>query len=516
MEATNGIKALLQHYTRQWLSSKGIILVLAATLLPLVLTGAWVLTHDDDVVATELTWSPADPRPGDNVTLTARVSNVGGSSVESFNVTMAIGRVSGNQLFPDATTTERVGPLDPGEETTVTLDWTAAAGGRYALLSVDPEDEIAEIDEANNQLPRPVLVRQPDLDPADAPRTPASVEGADEANATGTVSLAVVALDGVPASVTNGDPINLTATVRNDGTETVTNATAYLQVARTAGNTSLPVVQERKVLTLEPGEEATLQLNWTAREGGVWARAYVEPPAGLREADTDDNHVVEPMVVQSIAPSDPPAPPERVTIKEFYLDVLSLLHLRFLLPFIALFYAAGVVADDRSAGNLGYLLTRPVPRWSLPLVRFAASFVVAAAAASLGIVLTFLWLFGTSPQADIGFLTTPLLAGLLTLLAYGAVFTVLGVVVERPYLVGAVLLIGWETVATLLVPWVANLTLAHHVGTALSTWPLDQGLVWLPAESASVRALVVLVVAAVAAIGAAAVMVQRREFATVA
>lgn len=504
------LTALLQHALRTWASSKGVYLVLAAMLLPLVLTGAWTLTHDADVEAVELTWSPETPNEGENVTLTARVANTGTGGPRSFNVTLAVGRVAGDRLLPDASTTERVGPLTPGQESSVLLNWTASPGGRYALVSVDPEDEHAEIDEADNVIARPLVARYEVPAPEDAPVAPPGLTG-DETNATTRVSLAVGPLTFEPAEPLAGENVTLSLVVINEGDTAIRNATAVLRVVRTVSGSSLPLADETTPVDLAPGEERTLTLVWQVSAGARWAEGYVVPAQEASDVDGSDQHRAVPFAVQAPMPAEPPAPPERITIKEFYLDVLSLLHLRFLLPFVALFYAAGVLSDDRSRGNLPYILTRPVPRWAIPLTKFLAGFVIAGAATVLGLLLTFAVLFGT-PGGDIGFLTTPILASLVVLVAYGGLFTALGVLVDRPYLVGLAFVVGWETVAALLVPWVEKLTLTYWIGQALVGWPLDQGVLLLPVEEAGRTALWVLLGIGAAGLAAAAYAATRREF----
>lgn len=502
----DGLVALVEHGVNHWMSSRGVFLVLGATLLPLVLTGAWRVTHDADLAAEDLSWTPETLVEGDNATFTATIRNTGGEPVESANVTLAVGEVSGRRLVPSASKTTEIGFLSRGETATVTLDWTAQPGAFYALLDVDPNDEISEIQERNNRIPEPLIVRYADPPASQAPDPPANLTG--NASANRTADLAVTDVNWSPREPKAGENVTVTATFAHQGGDPVPNATLVLRLMQTFGGSGYPVQTVERTVNLTAGETRSLNLTWQATPGVRWVQAYAEVPESHHDPDGANQNRTADLVAQPVAPKEPPEPPERVTLKKFYLDVLNLLHLRFLLPLVALFYAGGVIADDRRKGNLPYLVTPPIPRWSLPVTRFAAGYLVAALATVLGIAGTYLIIFGT-PVGSVGYLVTPLLISLLTLLVYGALFMALGVMVDRPYLVGALFVLGWETAAGLFVPWVRKLTLHHWITEAVKTWPLEEGLVWLPRKP---MALGVLLAVSAAAIVLAAVWAERREY----
>ncbi|HWH08354.1 MAG TPA: CARDB domain-containing protein [Candidatus Thermoplasmatota archaeon] len=500
---------LLGSSFRTWLSSKGFWLVAFAGLLPLVFTGAWVGTHRADVTAEGLE-VPSTIAAGDVVTLTATIRNDGPVHVGPFNATLAVGRVVGENLVSPVTNVTPIDGLAPGETRTVSMQWTATGGFQYAVAMADQEDVLAEVDEWDNQAAKPIAVGYAPASAADAPAAPDAVRG--EANASETADFAVASLR--RGEVRPGQPATLEAVVENRGAQ-AGDVTVVVRVGQSFGGTLFPRSETRTNVTLEPGQQDTVTLQWAAAEGAWWHEAWVEPPAGASEATPEDNHRAEAFTANPQVPADaePPALPEKLTIKEFYLSVLELLHLRILLPFLALFYAGGVIADERERGALPYVLTRPLPRWLIPITKFVASFAVAALVTVLGLVLTYLLLFGSTPQgADVGFLLTPILASLLTLFAYGALFTLVGVWYPRPYLVGVAWVLGWENVAYNFVPIVRNLTLRQHIENALLAWPLDQGATWVPTDANGVRAILVLLAAGAALLVAASSAMKKREF----
>lgn len=506
---TPPIVPLFTRSLKGWFSAKGFGLVVAAALLPLALTGAWVTTHRADVAITGLQWDQPKLTEGDTVHFTATVKNTGPVAANNFNASLAIGSVAGGQLFPVGSNDTVIDHLAPGESRTISLDWNASPGTLFVVATADTSDTIAEIDEFNNQNATPLVVGYRVPDAASAPKAPANLTG--DANAT---SIAELSIDSITIP-TSGDNRTIVAVIKNDGPNGVAGANVTLRVGQDFSGQFFAAQETTTQLDLASGESKTVDLPWTTRPGAYWVEAWVAAPTGTHDSDGTNNHatksvVVEPKLDPALAP---PKPPEKLTIKEFYLQVLELLHLRVLLPLVALFYAAGIVADEREKKTLGYILTRPTPRWVFPLLKFVASFLVAAAATVIGLVLTYLLLFGTTPQGgDIGFLTTPVLASLLTLFAYGALFTLLGVLMERPYLVGLAFVIGWENAAPIFVPWVGNLTLSQHLGNAIRGWKLDAGLQWLPTTDDSVRGLLVVLAAGAAFLVASAYAMKRKEF----
>ena len=504
--------ALLKSNFRTWIGAKGFWLVAAAALLPLVLTGAWVGAHRADIEVTELRIEGAPYDAGEEARFTAIVTNVGKERVGAFNVSLAVGQVQGGRLFAAEDTTLNVESLAAGETREVTLLWNATAGVVYVVATVDPEDEIGERDEFNNQKAEPLAVAHETPDPSTAPAAPPGLAG--DENSTTEIDLVVERLSRSSDDIKPGDNVTFSVDVRNNGID-VQDAEVVVRVSRSFAGRGIAVQEQRENLSFAAGETKTVEVTWTAQDGVFWHEGYVAPPSSAKDAFPDNNFRSEAITVSTVITDDmrPPEPEERLTIKQFYLQVLSLLHLRILLPLIALFYAAGVIADEKERGSLPYVLTRPIPRWLIPITKFAASFAVAAVATVVGVALTYLFLFGTTTEGgDIGFLTTPLLASLLTLFVYGALFILLGTLVERPYLVGLLIVLGWENIAAMLVPWVSQITLTTHIGNALADWRLDEGFQWIPATEAGVRALLIMLAVGVGFLVLASAQMRRREF----
>jgi hypothetical protein len=105
-----------------------------------------------DLDMTALTFSKDKPVEGDTVKITATVKNNGTDSVESFMVAFYYGSTK--------FTTEKAGPLGPGNQTDVVVDWKAVKGTHDMKAVADPDNKVAEVNEEDNSLTVPLTVKE--------------------------------------------------------------------------------------------------------------------------------------------------------------------------------------------------------------------------------------------------------------------------------------------------------------------------------------------------------------------
>lgn len=506
---------------RSWMKARGLWLIALAALLPPVLTGSWALTHQDDVAPTAIGILPKDIHTGDNVSITASVTNQWNHPAGPFNATVEVGyfeqTAAGDLAFRSRqANTVRVPRLDAHQSYPLNLTWTAQGGTFIAQVRADTADEVAELEENNNHLYQQFTVRFPE--PQQTPPDPAGL------NATATngtaVDLAVTDVRWSPSSIYVNQEANVTIQVTNRGATVAPNATVLLTVfgASGLGYSQFPSTTRDQTVSLAPGETTNVTLPWKPVSINQYAiQGVILPPANHTEAARPDNFLYRETFVDREFKYQPPE--ERATAKAFYHDVLEVLHIRLLLPLLALFYAGSILDDERRRGGLDALLTRPVPRWQLPVVRSLQGFLVTAVAVTLGVLVTYVLLLGL-PQAAAGYLWMPLLLTLLALFAYGGLFTLVGVVSERPYLIGLVYVLGVETAILagrsvlingrpLLQDWVTRLSLADWMSRALKGWDAKTSA-WSGGEATT--ALWVVLAIGVGGLAAAAWWMTRREF----
>jgi ABC-2 type transport system permease protein len=201
---------------------------------------------------------------------------------------------------------------------------------------------------------------------------------------------------------------------------------------------------------------------------------------------------------------------------DLYALMVAVYWVRNVLPLAALFYATALVADEVEGKTLTYLLTRPLTRASIFTGKFAAYLATTSTLALPAAVLTF-FVCMTAPNAPplgtaAGDLLRDLGVMLLTLVVYGALFGLLGVLLKRPVIPGLAFLYGWELLAN--VPgYMPRFTLTAWLRSLVPYRPAEEGLAGLfqqvlPAD----QALVILVLESLLFLGAAAWIFSEREY----
>jgi ABC-2 type transport system permease protein len=202
----------------------------------------------------------------------------------------------------------------------------------------------------------------------------------------------------------------------------------------------------------------------------------------------------------------------------FFLNFTFLVYLHFLVPLIALFQGTGIIADEVEDRTLPFLLVRPVPRYSIVLMKYLALLAISTAIIIFSLLMTYLILTLGSPSQPNA--TNPLsllqCGGvlLLELAVYQALFTFLGGVMRRSVVVGLLYLFGWEKLISQ-VPGNAQLiTVMNYLQELFPDLPLirliDFALFASPVSD--VAALVVLFVLLVAFCAASSLLPSLKEY----
>ncbi len=200
--------------------------------------------------------------------------------------------------------------------------------------------------------------------------------------------------------------------------------------------------------------------------------------------------------------------------------MIWLLYVRFAVPVLGVFYGTSLIADEVDDKTITYLFTRPIPRRAVLFGKYAA-FVVCTALLVLPSVVVVFFLVIPTLQGSIAAAFPSLLAdlGMLTvgLIAYGAVFALVGARMKRPLTVGLVFAFGWEPTVMLLPGYLKRLTVSYYLQALVShQMPQDSALTVLmqafqetPAVSTALLSLGGIVVLA---LWAAAQTVEYREY----
>ena len=169
----------------------------------------------------------------------------------------------------------------------------------------------------------------------------------------------------------------------------------------------------------------------------------------------------------------------------------------FLLPFAALQFGTAVIRDEVETGTLGYLLMRPISRRTLIASRLAAA---TAATVLVGLATCELnaALFGVSDATwHLGTIAAVVLGGA----AYTALFAAVGVVFNRPFLVGILYLLLYELTVSHLPMSARAATIRFHLENMAGVAPRNELLDFLAGDigvSTSVGVVLGVLVAMVA------------------
>ena len=205
----------------------------------------------------------------------------------------------------------------------------------------------------------------------------------------------------------------------------------------------------------------------------------------------------------------PPAP-------DIYAVIVAVYWIRNVLPLAALFFATALVADEVEGRTLTYLLTRPLTRASIFAGKFVAYLATTLALTLPAVVLTYFVLQSAGGWAAVGPTVGDLFRDVgvaaLTLVAYGAFFALLGVLLKRPVIPGLLFLYGWELMANL-PGYLPRFTLTAWLRSLVHHHPAEEGLSGLFQQVLPVgQGLAVLFVASAAFLAAAVWIFSSREY----
>lgn len=201
-------------------------------------------------------------------------------------------------------------------------------------------------------------------------------------------------------------------------------------------------------------------------------------------------------------------------------DILSnflvFVYLQILLVLVALLFGTGLVTSDAEARTLPYLLVRPLSRGSLLVGKFLGAWLVASLLLCASMLVSALLLLGSDGFVDAGAWVgriprfgIPLVLGAL---AYGALFTFVGLVFPRPAIVGLFLAFGWENIIQFLPGWIKSLTVRHHLAALVPRQSVPAEVLALLDPPGMFAGLVWLVGSAALFLGLSMGLFARRDF----
>jgi ABC-type transport system involved in multi-copper enzyme maturation permease subunit len=164
---------------------------------------------------------------------------------------------------------------------------------------------------------------------------------------------------------------------------------------------------------------------------------------------------------------------------DLYGYVVALYYVRYVLPLSALFYATALIADEVEGKTITYLLTRPAQRVAILAGKFAAYLATAASLSLPAVIATFFLLTTARGWTGVGTRVPDLFRDMgvmaLTVLAYGAFFALMGVLLRRPVIPGLLFLFVWELLAN--APgYLPRFTITAYLRSLIRHRPAEEGM----------------------------------------
>jgi ABC-2 type transport system permease protein len=198
-----------------------------------------------------------------------------------------------------------------------------------------------------------------------------------------------------------------------------------------------------------------------------------------------------------------------------YQGLMVPVFLQIVLIFVTLVDATAIIREEIDDNTLPYLLTRPISKPALAMAKYAG-FLVAACALLLPPVLVSYGITeayaGIGLAADADVLTGFLAATALGVMAYGALFFFLSVVLRKPLFVGLLVGFVWENIVGSLPGSVPKLSLIYYLRSVLKGLVHVGPLTGFPTDVSAPLAATILVAIALVLVVLAVFLFQAMEF----
>jgi subtilase family serine protease len=256
-----------------------VLLALAVILSPLTLAPPTAdAAGGPDLVVTDITWTPASPAVGSEVTFRATIKNQGADPSPAGAIHGVLFTVNGTSVSWSDNSTASIAA---GASVTVTANggpnakatWTATAGTHTVRAFVDDVNRIGESNENNNTFDKSISV----------------------ASSTGSPDLVVTDITWSPASPQTGNEVTFSAVVKNQGTAATPAGTIH-GVLFTVNGTSVSW-SDNRTSSIAAGASVTVtatggpsgKATWTAASGTHTVRAFVDDVNRISESNDTNN-----------------------------------------------------------------------------------------------------------------------------------------------------------------------------------------------------------------------------------
>jgi len=159
----------------------------------------------------------------------------------------------------------------------------------------------------------------------------------------------------------------------------------------------------------------------------------------------------------------------------FFSEIYSSLYLHIIILLVSLILSVSIFNAEFKDRTMAYLFTRPVPRWNIYVGKFVGLLLVQFVLVLPSVLITFWIVFAKGGPAgywdDLFFY---LLVTMMAILVYSSFFTMLGIKLRSPLLIGLFVAFVWEIVISGYSTTVSKLTAMFHL-QSIAHGTMDEG-----------------------------------------
>ena len=207
-----------------------------------------------------------------------------------------------------------------------------------------------------------------------------------------------------------------------------------------------------------------------------------------------------------------PFPPGQV-----FGTLMSTAVIHFLVIFVTLFYGTALVAEEVEGKTLTYLFVRPIPKPTIMIGKYLALVWISSLLVLPAVFLSYMILYLGADlrpfMQDIGILAKDLGIVFLGLLAYGAMFSLIGALLKHSVLAGLVYAFGWEGIISYLPGFTRKLTITHYLQSIFPHEDTASAIAMLIGErSSTTESIVTLVLLVFLFLATASLVLREKEY----
>jgi ABC-2 type transport system permease protein len=207
-----------------------------------------------------------------------------------------------------------------------------------------------------------------------------------------------------------------------------------------------------------------------------------------------------------------------VSAEKVFSNVL-VIYIQLLIPVLALLFGTLNINEEMDHKTLIFLTTAPIPKPAIIVGKFAVFVTLSAIIVNSGFLLSFIIInvnhFGN--MVHVSEFLSFMGVGILALIAYMALFTLMGVLMKKALVLGLMFIFGWENVVQYFPGTTQKFTISHYLKSLLpftnqSSNSILSILTNLLEPSSTVESITVLLLLTVITLVGACYIFQNKEY----